>query len=110
MKKLCIAALALVLCLGLTACGSKKDDPKTTTRETKPMTMPTVETNIPDPTVNDNSTRETTHETTGGMTEGATGGTEESTDSTHTTGETHGEDMGRRIFFFFEPAPGWPQR
>ena len=57
MKKLCIFALALVLCTGLCACGRKNNtnNPATIMPSTNmnilPDTMPTAGTNIPDPNV-----------------------------------------------------------
>ena len=57
MKKLCILALALVLCTGLCACGGGNDTNNTdtimpsTNMNILPDTMPTGGTNIPDPNV-----------------------------------------------------------
>ena len=57
MKKLCIFALALVLCTGLSACGRRNNanNPETMMPSTNmnilPDTMPTGGTNIPDPDV-----------------------------------------------------------
>lgn len=63
MKKLSVIALALVLCVSLCACRMNK--PTETTPSTTVTTVPSTRatepkaTNIPDETVNDNSTRHT---------------------------------------------------
>lgn len=67
MKKIiAIMAVAAMICLACTACGCSNSAPATmpTNRPTTPSTMPstimpTMETNIPDPEVNDNSTMDT---------------------------------------------------
>ena len=68
MKQLFAIALALVLVIGLRACGRNREEPTTaptvqttttpttaatvpTTRETEPILDPTMQTNIPDPSV-----------------------------------------------------------
>ncbi len=59
MKKCCIFALLLVLALSLCACGRNNDATVPSTRSVMPSTdmnilpdtMPTLETNIPDPNV-----------------------------------------------------------
>lgn len=67
MKKIIAIAAAAILCLACAACGCSNSEPATmpttrpATRPTTPSTMPstilpTMETNIPDPEVNDNST------------------------------------------------------
>lgn len=63
MKKFIPFAAALILCLSCAACGCSNSAPATTpnTGATIPSTMPstilpTMETNIPDTEVNDNST------------------------------------------------------
>ena len=69
MKKIIAITAAAILCLACAACGCSNSEPATmpTTRPTTPTTAPTVpstilptmETNIPDPEVNDNSTMST---------------------------------------------------
>ena len=66
MKKIIAITAAAILCLACAACGCSNSEPVTmpTTRPITPTTTPTVpstilptmETNIPDPEVNDNST------------------------------------------------------
>lgn len=61
MKKFAIFALLVIFVLSLAACGRRKDnmveDPTTMPTTVIPTeTMPTTGNNIPDPTVNDNST------------------------------------------------------
>ena len=65
MKKLSVIALIIVMALSLGACGRKKQEPIQTTGDTTPMTVPTMPdmtmptSNIPDPTVDSNSTMST---------------------------------------------------
>ena len=65
MKEISVIALVIVLTLSLGACGRKKQEPTQTTRDTAPMTVPTMPdmttptSNIPDPTVDSNSTMST---------------------------------------------------
>ena len=62
MKKFSVIALVLVLAVSMCACGKRNNEPTRTTRDTTPTTVPTVptvtmpSTNIPDPTVDSNST------------------------------------------------------
>lgn len=63
MKRIIAIAAAAILCFACAACGCSNSEPVTipSTRPTIPSTMPstilpTMETNIPDPEVNDNST------------------------------------------------------
>lgn len=63
MKKIIVFIAAAILCFACAACGCSNSQPATvptnkpTTPSTMPSTiMPTMETNIPDPEVNDNST------------------------------------------------------
>lgn len=67
MKRIIAITAAAILCLACAACGCSNSEPATmpSTRPTTPSTMPTtmpstilptMETNIPDPEVNDNST------------------------------------------------------
>ena len=63
MKRIIAIFAAAIVCLACAACGCTNSEPATTpsTRPTVPSTMPstimpTMETNIPDPEVNDNST------------------------------------------------------
>ena len=63
MKRFIAILAAAILCLACAACGCTNSQPATTptTTGTTPATMPTItlptmETNIPDPEVNDNST------------------------------------------------------
>ena len=66
MKKYSMIALILVLTVSLCACGRRNKEsvvtnptvttPAVTTAPTKPATEPTLETNIPDPEVDHNST------------------------------------------------------
>ena len=65
MKKFAVIALAVAMVLSFTACGRKKNQATMPTRDTTPVTVPTTEdmtmptSNIPDPTVDSNSTRAT---------------------------------------------------
>lgn len=65
MKKFTVIALVLVLTVSLAACGRRRNEPTETTRDTTPITVPTVpdmtmpSSNIPDPTVDSNSTTAT---------------------------------------------------
>lgn len=80
MKKFSVIALVLVLTISLAACGRRANRPTEATRDTTPITVPTVpdmtmpSTNIPDPTVDSNSTTGT-----------------DGTRSTETTGTTAAE-------------------
>ena len=76
MKKFAIIATALAMVLSFSACGKNKNQPTTPSRATQPITVPTKpdmtmpSTNIPDPTVDSNSTMPTgdtgnTNSTTG---------------------------------------------
>lgn len=71
MKKLFVIALALALTLSMGACGRRKQTPTEATRDTAPITVPTTPTmtmptsNIPDPTVDSNSTMGTDGATDG---------------------------------------------
>ena len=64
MKKLWILAFVFVLTLQLAGCGRRMEDPVTTTPSVNPPAVttpsnpvdPTLDTNIPDPEVNPNST------------------------------------------------------
>ena len=83
MKKFGIFALAVILALSAAGCGKRDNKNPTTTPSTAPATtaptvmpeIPEIETNIPDPTVNDNSTGDSTDMT----------GTTDATDSTDMT-------------------------
>lgn len=75
MKKIAAIALVLVLILTMAACGRRRNNAAETTRDTMPITVPTMpdmtmpSSNIPDPTVDSNSTMPTdgtnTTDTTG---------------------------------------------
>ena len=77
MKKFFVIALALALTLSMGACGRRKQTPTQATRDTAPITVPTTPTmtmptsNIPDPTVDSNSTM-----STDATTDAATGNTD----------------------------------
>ena len=96
MKKYAYIALALTLCLGMGACSMRRDNAtaNTTNSATEPsvVTLPTLETNIPDPTVDGNSTED------GGLMGQITETTEETTeDTTEDTTESIGQRMRRRM-------------
>lgn len=97
MKKLGIIALTLVLTVALCACGRSKAPTDTTvdtthvttaptTEQVAPTTMPTMDTNIPDPEI-DTGIGDTTDETHG----------TESSGTTDTTGQarSRGRNGGR---------------
>lgn len=73
MKKFSVIALVLALTLSLGACGRRKNNSVTTTptKDSTPITVPTMpdmtmpSTNIPDPTVDSNSTMNTENATDG---------------------------------------------
>lgn len=97
MKKIGTIALAVILALSAAGCGCSNSSIPETTPSTTPVTttpattapattaptimpdIPEIETNIPDPTVNDNSTDDST-----GMTDNT-----DTTDTTDMTGENN---------------------
>ena len=90
MKKFTLIALVVTICLAATACSMRKTEEPTTLVTTTPtvMTMPTLDTNIPDPTVDSNSTQDgglmgTTEDTTTDFTSNTTRATSDPTDDTN---------------------------
>ena len=79
MKKFAVIAVALAMVLSFSACGRNKNQPTTPSRDTQPITVPTMpdmtmpSTNIPDPTVDSNSTMPTGDTGSTGSTNTTTG-------------------------------------
>ena len=75
MKKFAVIVMSLVMVLSFSACGRNNKQPTTPSRDTQPITVPTESdmtmpsTNIPDPTVDSNSTRSTGETVLGGITD-----------------------------------------
>ena len=77
MKKITVTVLAVLLTLCFTACGKTNDNSNTATTPTSetsvlPQIDPTMDTNIPDDSVNENSTDTTDATDTTGSTDAST--------------------------------------
>ena len=106
MKRIGIIALAVILALSAAGCGCSNSSIRETTPSTAPATttpattapattaptimpdIPEIETNIPDPTVNENSTDDSTDMT----------GTTDTTATTDTTGTTSENSRSRNRY------------
>ena len=92
MKKICAIFAATLLCLGMTACGRRGNEPANTPTQNNtmaPTIMPTMDTNIPDPSVDPYATAPTDH------TSDPTGQTDHFT-SNPTDGADHTIDSNRK--------------
>lgn len=91
MKKICAIFAAALLCLSITACGRRGNEPANTPTQNNtmaPTIMPTMDTNIPDPSVDPYASDPTGH------TNDPTGQTDNSTGNT--TGTTENSITGNQ--------------
>ena len=88
MKKICAIFAAALLCLSITACGRRGNEPANTPTQNNtmaPTIMPTMDTNIPDPSVDPHASDPT------GQTNNSNGQSSDPTGQTdHSNGNTTG--------------------